>query len=257
MIIFLYGPDSYRRLKKQQEIVNTFKERHGNLQEEHFDLQDDGEFEKLENFIANRSIFGETKLAVINNLLKSPKEKEIINILKKETNNKDLTLLVSSDSAPTTKVKFLLTKPVQTQHFPELDDTKNIFFINKEAEVRGLKLSSDVIKSIKEAFGSDTWSIITELDKMALTSNRTVPARKKNDYYPLINSIKGGRSVAQRIVALEIILSERRDDPARVFNSLSYKINNKKSAKIFADYDVAVKSGKLDYEEVLVDLVLS
>jgi len=58
------------------------------------------------------------------------------------------------------------------------------------------------------------------------------------------------------LVALEIILSDRKDDPARVFNSLAYRLGSEGEARLYADYDVAVKSGKLEYEEVLLELAL-
>ena len=38
---------------------------------------------------------------------------------------------------------------------------------------------------------------------------------------------------------------------------LAYRLRSQKEADILADYDVAVKSGKLEYEEVLLDFVLA
>lgn len=257
MIILLYGQDSYRRLKKQLEIEKAYREKRGNLSEEHFDFSLDDAMEKFKNFIVNRSIFGDIKLAVLENVYNYSNNKEFREILCRELETKSLIILMSADKKPPAILNFLLKEPVQNQIFQPLEDAKLEFFINKEASARGLKLSTDIIESIKNMFGSDTWGVITELDKMALQSNHFKPYKPKIDYYILVNILKANKDFKHKLIALEIMLSERRDDPARIFNSLSYRLNNQKEAQVFADYDVAVKSGKLDYEEVLVDFCLS
>ena len=48
------------------------------------------------------------------------------------------------------------------------------------------------------------------------------------------------------------------EEPVKIFNIMaSLSRLPKELLQEFADYDVKVKSGKLDYEEVLVDLALS
>jgi len=257
MIILLYGQDSYRRLTKQFEIEKAYREKRGNLSEEHFDLSLDGTMERFKDFIVNRSMFDDMKLTVLENAYDYSDNKEFREILYSELETKSLIILMSADGKPPAKLNFLLKKPVQNQIFQPLEDAKLEFFINKEALSRGLKLSADIIESVKNTFGSDTWGIITELDKMAFQSNHFKPHKPKVDYYVLVSALKANKDFKHKLVALEIMLSERRDDPARVFNSLSYRLNSRKEAQAFADYDVAVKSGKLDYEEVLVDFCLS
>ncbi len=257
MIIFLYGPDSYRRLQKQLEIERVYRNKRGNMNEEHFDLSGEGELDKFKNFIVNRSMFGGVRMAVLENIYEVTDDKSFIEILKNEVASKDSAVIANANGEPPSKLKFLLEKPAQSQHFQTLESSKLEFFINKEAQGRGIKLTEAITKSIKSTFGNDTWGIATELDKIALMSNYITRERPKIDYFILMSTLKAAKNIKQGLVALETILSERRDDPARVFNSLSYGLNSKKEAKLFADYDVAVKSGKLDYEEILVDLTLS
>ncbi len=91
---------------------------------------------------------------------------------------------------------------------------------------------------------------------MALTADYRDVGRPKLDYFALMNGLKYGKTAKARLIALELILSERRDDPARVFNGIAYRLSSQSEAEKFANYDVLVKSGKADYEEVLLDLAL-
>ncbi len=61
----------------------------------------------------------------------------------------------------------------------------------------------------------------------------------------------------EKIEALEELFFAR-EEPAKIFNILaSRNYLSPEMLKKLADYDVAVKSGKMDYDEVLVDLALS
>ena len=256
MIIFLYGPDSYRRFQKQSSIEKAYRDKRGNISDGRFDLDKAGELDRFNNFVINVSMFEDMKLAILDNAYEAIDDKRFRAILKNELESKNVVLLISEDKKPLVKVKFLLDKPVQSQEFEELTGAKLKTFIKKEAEERSLKLPEKTIEAIQDSFGSDTWTIVTELDKMALNGSPTL-RKPKADFFMLTNTLKGSRDIRQKLVALEFILSDRKDDAARVFNSLSYRLNSKQEAATLAAYDVAVKSGKLDYEEVLVDLALS
>jgi len=257
MIVFLYGPDSYRRLQKQLELKRAHQEKRGNLSQEHFDFKEEGALQAFKDFIVNRSMFDNTKLAVLENIYEASEDKRFREVLKNELESEDTVILINVEGKPPVQLKFLLEKPVKSQSFEALEGSILKHFINKEAVNRGLNLSPDVIGSIQDMFSSDTWGIITELDKMTLVANHYKPRGIMSDFYPLINALRNNGDLRKRLVALETMLSERRDDPAKIFNVVSYRLNNQKEAAAFADYDVSVKSGKLDYEEVLVDFVLS
>ncbi|MBI1838728.1 MAG: hypothetical protein HYR95_00270 [Candidatus Colwellbacteria bacterium] len=257
MIIFLYGPDSYRRLQKLAGIQKAYREKRGNLSEEKFDFSEEECFENFKSFIANRSLFDKTKLAIVENLFGHDREKEIKKLLVSEIETKDFAIVIVENKKPPAAFSFLIKEGVQFQEFPELESAKLTFFINKEAENRKFKLSAKTAEAIANSFGSDTWAIITELEKMALMADAVLESKSKPEYFACINILKNSKSFKQKISVLETLLSDRGDDPARVFNSLSYKLTNVEEARALAGYDLTVKSGKLDYEEVLVDLALS
>ncbi len=131
MIIFLYGEDSYRKLKKQLEIETAYEIKKGNLSKEHFDLSDPNEAGRLRSFLVNRSMFEDMKLAVINNLYEAEGNKDIREYIKNEVDGKESVLLITADKKPPVKFKFLAEAPVQAQEFAALSDTQLNSFINK------------------------------------------------------------------------------------------------------------------------------
>ena len=72
------------------------------------------------------------------------------------------------------------------------------------------------------------------------------------NYWGLLNGVKG-YDVRSRLSALETLLAMN-DPAAKLFNILASQWKEK--IPQFAKYDAAIKSGKLEYEEALVDLVI-
>ncbi len=259
MIIFLYGKDSYRKLAKKSEILDIYRGKYSGFSEKSFDLSQDDSVYALGEFISNVSMFDPVKLAVLENIFDCDKEKELKEIIKANLNSKDSNILISCDSPPLASYKFLLEKPVKSQEFSSLSGAKLTAFIKKEAEKNGIKLSPKEILSLAEAFQGDSWGIVTEIQKLALLnsqSERVGEETAHTTFYEAITKMRLSKSVNQRLILLETILSDLKEDPARVFNTLSYQTYYGETLGLFADYDVAVKSGKLDYEEVLLDIAL-
>ncbi len=258
MVIFLYGEDSYRRLQKQKEIFEAYHKKYGNLSYDKFDLIEDNDTNKLKEFVSNRSMFDKVKLAVVDNVFKTSDKKVVKTMLKENLENKDVLFLVNGDKKPAAEFRFLTENPVQSQEFSLLEGVKLNSFINKESLSRGFKLSPETTSSLREFFKNDSWGLITELDKIALMKNKNFDNDSYSDrnYFELIGALKNKRNMSQSLIALEVMLSERHDDAARIFNSLSYFLRDRESTELFADYDVSVKSGRFDYEEALLDFVI-
>ncbi|MEK7549096.1 MAG: hypothetical protein AAB496_01220 [Patescibacteria group bacterium] len=273
MINFLYGSDSYRQRKKINEIVGQYGQKH--LTCEKFELdssranQSNDEFLRLKEFARNRSIFEKEKLAIVAGLFEFADEnkKKTIEFLKANLHDKDFTIVIFEGKNPNKNFAFLLEPPVLFHEFANLEGEKLKFFIKKEAEKRGLKLAVDAIGFLARIFNNDSWGLINELDKLSLFDLASFDAsRLKNlidDFRPLamdqffsqLYALSGSRSLKQKIVGLEVLLNS--EEPAKIFNILAASSRNQPAEiKRFADYDVAVKSGKIDYEEALLDLCL-
>src|SRR3989344_3047608 len=254
MIIYLYGQDSYRRQEKLKSIVAEYQKKHSALTIDHFDLaarsENGREFERLKDFSGGQSLFGETRLGVVHGL--EDAEKEFADFLKLAAEKKSITLVIAADEKPKKEFDFLLKKPVQSQEFPPLKTAELTIFIKKEMEKRSIKFSSSHLSSLISIYGGDTWGIVTELDKIALGGKIEAEVLMPQ-FFSLIQRIKSG-TLASRISALAYLLEN--EEPAAVFNVTASIADPELKVKM-ADYDVAVKSGKLEYEEVLTDLVLS
>jgi len=256
MLITLYGPDSYRRIKKLNEIVSAYRDKYTGLSYERIDMLLDDSIERFKNFAGMRSMFDAVRLVVLDNPLEVKDQKSLRNLLQRHTENKELIIVINSAKKPLATYKFLYEKPFTNQEFPALKGEKLNAFIKQLSEEHGVNIDVETRNALVGLFGGDTWSLATEIGQLSLTKKQDVESRPATDYFKLINTVKRGYSVKERLVALELILSERKDEPARVFNGIAYRLGSEREAKRFADYDVAVKSGKLEYEEVLLDLAL-
>lgn len=270
MIIFLYGPDSYRRREKLNEIISKHREKNLACRFFDFSVKIEDEFLRLKEFCAIQSIFKETKLAVLENCLKAKEiSKKFIVLLKENIENKDIVLAIISDEKPLKDFHFLLEKPILSQEFEILKSKELEAFIKKEAQKRELILEKDAAGFLAQVFQEDTWGLITELDKLALLDNKNINLKYLKEiveynqpvsfpeFFSAIRNLSSGRILSQRIIALETLLINQ-EEPAKIFNFLaSLKSNPLPLIQRFADYDVAVKSGKMDYDEVLVDFALN
>jgi DNA polymerase III delta subunit len=272
MIVFLYGLDSYRRLKKVQEIVGEYRKKHSNLNLERFDLSEPEEFDRLKEFASALSIFDSVRLAIVEGIFGHPNS--IIEFLKSNLKSEDITLLISENESPSEKFNFLLKKPVLNQEFKNLEGERLKFFIKKEAQSRGAELTARAIKYLAENFKENSWGVVTELDKISLFGRKLVDVgdlQKIGDFYKSPNvfnfiglffktykSYRSNRTYEQRLALKNLeSLFLSHEEPKKIFNILASMSRSRELINKLADYDVAVKSGKLDYEEVLLELSLS
>jgi hypothetical protein len=124
-------------------------------------------------------------------------------------------------------------------------------------------------------YAGNSWALVTELEKLsalkaggaeAHTAGRTgsgaATIEKKDldaldleaapDYWALLNGMKSF-DVRTRLYALEKLFAIN-DPPPKIFNILAGQAGPKTPR--MAEYDLAIKSGKLEYEEALLDLIL-
>ncbi len=274
MIIFLYGLDSYRRQRKLNKIVEEYKQKHSDISLGYFDLEEEGEFEKLKDFAGQMSIFDSSKLAVLRNISKAESDK-MKEFLKNYFSSENLTILISENSI-SGEFESLLKKAFLTEKFDELNAEKLKFFAEKEIQNRGVLISDPALDFLVENFRGDIWGFINELEKLILLKSQTIAdltrtnaeinisdVKNAGDYsyeapniFDFINSVARDSSPGQKIANLEKLLL-RQEDPAKVFNIMaSSRYLSKDLVKKLADCDILVKSGKLDYEDVFLSLAL-
>ena len=256
MISFLYGKNTYSRIARLNEIVAGYTKKDSQILLQRFNIRDEDGLESLERFYGGLALFNPKKFAVVDNVFLTTDKKRLKKILEPALNDKETILIITSDDEPAKTFSFLLEKPAVPEYFPEVSKSEVNAFIKTEAKKRSLSLDEDSIHNLAQNFGDDLWSIGTELDRLALVKTQEIIAEFSEDYFPLLNGLKSS-SLKTRIISLEKLLTARGDEPARIFNGLAYGFGTERIIRQLADYDVAIKSGKLDYEEALLDLVLS
>lgn len=255
MIIFLYGPDAYRRQQKQRELVRAYQEKHSFLTVEKFDMAEDGSIERVREFVKNTSLFGAVQCAVV----RSIDTAEDLNFIRWINGFKDardvIFILVSEKESVPAFLRVLAEKPAFVQEFKNIIGLALREFIYNEAEKRGVRLNETQCVQLAAAYGDTTWALVTELDMMALID--TVELRMPNstytgDFFSAIRAIAYG-DARRSVPTLEILLDA--DDSAKVFNILAATVSGKDKIQC-ADYDAAIKIGRLDYEMALLDFAI-
>ncbi|MEK7478619.1 MAG: hypothetical protein AAB626_01685, partial [Patescibacteria group bacterium] len=138
-------------------------------------------------------------------------------------------------------------------------------FLDLEIKKRKIELDLKSKELILAGLGKDIWEVVSALDKLSLLDEKKIDQKileKHIDLLPAIdifahiNKMRDGYNVGSRLAILEELF-ERGADSARIFNIFAASPYLNKEQKItMADYDVAIKSGKLEYDEVLLDMML-
>ena len=267
MIIFLHGSDSYRRQKRLNVIVDEYRRKYSNLSCDFFDLGNSEEFLRLKEFSGQRSLFDNKKMAVLNNIFEI-ETKELKVFFKKYLDAEDFTILISEEKLPPKELEFIIKKAFKVEEFPNLESEKWRFFIQKEAKERKAILTPGAVNFLAEVYKNDSWGLVNELDKISLISPISpvdiIDLKKIGDYnyespdiFAFINAVSRNWSLARRMNTLEKLFISQ-EEPVKIFNIFaSLNWLPRQIIKKLADCDIMVKSGKMNYEEVLVDLALS
>lgn len=266
MIIFLYGPDSYRRQKKANSFIEKYRKEYSNLSLDYFDLELPDGLLRLKEFAGQLSIFDSKKLAILKNAFLSD-VKDLREFLKKYLKVENLTILISEETLPQ-ELKSLAAKAFLAEEFELLKGNKWEFFVKKEIEQRKINLSPQAAFFLSRTFEGDIWGLVNELGKISLFSAKKQIdtadligigdyGYKSPDIFSFMSAVIKNWPLPQKVVELEKLFIAG-EEPLKIFNIMaSLKWLPKDLIRKVADYDVMMKSGKVDCEEVLVDLALA
>ncbi len=251
MIIYLHGPDSYARQEKLKWYVGKFKEKYSGMTVEHFDCGDAAARNALKSFATSQSLFETAKLGILENVGEAD-PKDLHPIFKLSSASKTLTLVISVEKPLSKNFKVPVDGENKEIEFPEPSASECARLARSEAEKRGVKLSEAVLDALIKTYLGDTWGLITELDRIALGASPEPFAGEQN-FFSLTNVLQSDGPASYKLPALERLLQD--NDAAAVFNFLASRANPESKTKM-ADWDVAIKSGKAEYEEALFGLAL-
>ncbi|MEK7465543.1 MAG: hypothetical protein AAB631_02085 [Patescibacteria group bacterium] len=269
MIIYLYGPDSYRRARKLHELVVEYRGKNKETDIFEADLEKNPDhWTNVRDFLEQPSMFADSKLAILRGANEVPErdEKEWIKTLKKELESVTIFVIAVDQAKPRKAFQFLTKPPTRAQEFPELVGVALSEFIKKECSTYGVVLSPDAFRFFADAIQNGVergWTVVRALQKtelahfpapVSLNHIQTIlTGGQKTGVFALARGILNARNSPEALFFLERALHE--EEAAYVFNMAGSLAQGPAILKM-ADYDVAVKSGKLEYEEALTDLAL-
>jgi DNA polymerase III delta subunit len=273
MLIFLYGPDDYRRVQKKRELIAEFRKKRSNLGLSVFDLATKDWRDSFDEFARSNSLFETARLAILENAFEMD-AKPLAKFLEpfvadKKSPGGGITILLAERDKPVKALAFLLEKPTISQKFENLEGAELISFIAAEAKKLGMKISTTAAQFLATVYAGNTWALATELAKLSsykktggagAASTATIERADLDqfdlevapNYWMLLNGLKS-YDIRTRLTTLERLLAMN-DPAAKIFNILASQWKEKMAQ--MAEFDFAVKSGKLEYEEALVDLTI-
>jgi DNA polymerase III delta subunit len=265
MLIFLYGPDDYRRLQKKKNFIAEFIKKRSESGVAVFDFAEKEAVGRFEEFIANQSLFEPAKFVAIENAFEV-EAKQLAKLLKPLAEHKLVTVLLSEREKPVKALGFLIEPPSLFQKFEQLEGPSWVVFLVAHAKTLGLTLGASAAQFLAAVYQGNTWGLVTELQKLSswppsAPSSKSAVERSDLDafdleaapnYWAILNALKSA-DPKMRLYALEKMLALN-DPPAKIFNILASQWQEK--IPQIAELDFAVKSGKLEYEEAILELVI-
>lgn len=259
MIIFLYGPDSYRRDQKKRFYIAEFQKKYSGHGIERLDTESSGWAEQLDLAARSRSLFEPAKLITADGLPDTT-PKRLLAALQPFLNDKQLNLLLTVDKKPVKALEFLTKTPVTSAAFEYLEGAAWAKFVREEATAQKVRLEPAAMALLAKTYEKNSWGLVTELQKLAGAEKELSAAdlaalglEVAPDFFPLVQSLRSAR-LEDRFAALTRLF--RGNEPApKIFNIISALWVQKTPQ--FAAYDRAIKMGRIDYEEALVDLLIS
>lgn len=266
MILYLYGEDSYRRNQKCKELLTQYRIKHNEIDFRTFDFDEkEDAWKDAKDFLEQPSMFVDSKIL----LVREPQgtdEKEWIETLKKEIKTEKNFLILSDSKIPGKRFQFLEKPPAQVQEFDSLEGARLEMFVKKEANVHGLTFSPLAFQFFIRFLLEGTersWRAVRELEKIKLAKfaqpiqkedlEKFLSWRGETKLFLLGKRILTSQNVRQNLGILETALFQ--EESSYVFNTLGFQaVGN--TALALADYDISVKSGKLEYEEALTGFIL-
>lgn len=176
MIIFLYGPDTYRSHQKLQGLIKKYVDASAGdmnlaiLEGRELTVQQFSQQVQAMPFLAN------SRLVVIKNLLLEGK-KDVAEIVLDQLDTvpsaTNLVLYESGQPDKRTKLYGTLLKLKQVQEFPLLTGFELERFAQQAAADRGLAVSNAVLQLLLRRTGANLWQLTNELEKLSLYGSAT------------------------------------------------------------------------------------
>lgn len=245
MIIFLYGPDSYRSKEKLNEIIGHYKKvRQSSLNLINLDASQID----FANFYHNFKIspmFQEKKMVILKNLFLNKNFQEDFSAQIKDLENLKDIILTYEDQAVDQRLKIfkILTKECKSQEFGLLESSKLKNWALKEFEKYGTKVNLDALNLLLSYTGNDLWQASNEIKKLSEFKNHStirkedvdlqIHPRFETDIFKTIDAL-GQKNKKQALSFMKRHL-DYGENPLYLLSMIAYQFKNLLIVKELAD----------------------
>lgn len=178
MLIFLYGPDSYRLYQAAKTITDKYKTKHkSGVNFFYLDALENGALSEFEDAVKTNSFFNETRLIVFKNIFsQSLLAGKVLDLIKRyELDSSKETVILAVDnksqkditSSAKNLFSFLLDKSSPIKNFDFLSGAKLENWVKKEFEARNCSVGPQAVKKLINLVGNDSWALANEIEKLS------------------------------------------------------------------------------------------
>ena len=235
MIIFLYGPDTYRSRQKLNEIVERYKKIHkSGLNLRYFDFKKDN-FEDFRDAFKSSSMFDEKKLLILRNaFLNSDLEEKFVNFIKKFAKSKEVIVFYEKEIKKDTPLFKYLIKYGKSQSFQLLEGFRLKNWVKKEFKKYSTEIDDFALNLLLDFVGNNLWQMTNEIKKLVSYKNgkkitakdvqALVHPKIETDIFKTIDAI----AVKNKKKALELVKKhlEKGDSPSYILAMINYQFRN-------------------------------
>jgi len=177
MIIFLYGPDTYRSKQKLNEIIDHYKRIHkSGLNLKYFDFKKD-RFEDFRDAFKSFPMFKEKKLMVLKNVFSNSKiENDFLKFLKELSKSKEIILIYEEEVDEKKSLFKHLKKENKSQKFELLEGNSLKNWVKKEFQKYSAQITSEALDLLLNFVGNDLWQMEDEIKKLVNYKGKSVSA---------------------------------------------------------------------------------
>jgi len=247
MILFLYGPDTYRSRQKLNEIIEHYKKIHKSGLNLKFFEGEELNFEDFKDEFQQTSMFKEKKLVVLTNFFSNLVFKErFLKEGKNFVNSADIILFYEKNPIPEKDSLFhFLIKNAKSQEFKLLAGQKLKNWVKKEFLNFGIEISQEALEKLISFVGNDLWQMSNEIKKLVAyrtghnqvtTVTKVCPEIKREDVellvkpkietdiFQTINAI----AARNKKMALKLLKAhlEKGDSPFYLFSMINFQFRN-------------------------------
>jgi len=175
MIIFIYGPDSYRLKQNSDIVLDNFRKKHPGGVFFKYDLSDTGEIVKVEDAVKSGSLFGEVKLIVVKNVFSNKNGAERMEELIKSQNllnEKDTVLMFIENQEEKeltinkTFFNLLVGKENVARKVGYLNGESLAKWVRGEFALRKCSVEPEAMRELIAIAGNDSWVLANEIEKL-------------------------------------------------------------------------------------------